>query len=60
MRAPHSKPLLRPKPDAPQVTASAYMSHDIGIIQTSRFVASSNRFVGFTTSQLNGRVVQLP
>ena len=44
---------------APQVTAD--MSHDIGIIQTSRFVASSrNRFVGFTTSQLNERVVQLP
>ena len=46
---------------APQVPASADMSHDIGIIQTSRFVASSRtRFVGFTTSQLNRRVVQLP
>ena len=46
---------------ATQVPASADMSHDIGIIQTSRFVASSRtRFVGFTTSQLNRRVVQLP
>ena len=41
--------------------ASADMSHDIGIIQTSRFVASSrNRLIGFTTSQLNRRVVELP
>ena len=45
---------------APQVPASADMRHDIDIIQTSRFVASSRtRFVGFTTSQLNRRVVQL-
>ena len=46
---------------APQVPASADMRHDIDIIQTSRFVASSRtRFVGFTTSQFNRRVVQLP
>ena len=45
---------------APQVPASADMSHDIGIIQISRFAASVRiRLVGFTTRHLNRRVVQL-